>query len=112
MTQPSLLPPPAEPSTPEPARAFDGPAYEPAHDFARLTGQIQRVYDHMKDGHWRTLRELAAATGDPEASVSAQLRHLRKPKFGGYQVDRQSRGDRASGLWEYRLHVPLASAGE
>jgi hypothetical protein len=57
----------------------------------------------MKDGQWRTLEEIAQATGDPQASVSAQLRHLRKNKFGSYIVNKRSRGDREHGLWEYQV---------
>jgi hypothetical protein len=86
---------------------FDGPDYSPEHDQARLTGQILRVYAVMSDGKWRTLRELAAATGDPEASCSAQLRHLRRQKFGAHSIEKRARGDRSRGLWEYRLVVPL-----
>jgi hypothetical protein len=84
---------------------FEGPAYEPKPDKERLTGQLLRVFELMSDGHWRTLREIADHTSDPEASISAQLRHLRKPKFGAHQVERQPRGDRARGLFEYRLLV-------
>jgi len=54
----------------------------------------------MKDGTWRTLAEISETTGDPPASVSAQLRHLRKPRFGGYTVDRRHMG---GGLYQYRL---------
>lgn len=82
---------------------FDGPEYVPAFDKARLTGQILRVYNLMIDGHWRTLDEIAQATRDPHASISAQLRHLRKAKFGSHTVDKRPRGDRSRGLWEYRL---------
>lgn len=85
---------------------FNGPEYQRELDFARLTGQIRRVYDCMKYGEWRTLAEIAAITGDPEASVSAQLRHLRKVKFGAHQVERRARGEREHGLFEYRLLVP------
>ena len=84
---------------------FDGPAYEPAHDQARLSGQIARVWTVMGDRSWRTLNEIASLTGDPPASVSAQLRHLRKERFGGHTIERQARGDRGDGLWEYRLIV-------
>jgi hypothetical protein len=82
---------------------FNGPAYDHERDSQRLTGQIQRVFALMSDGAWRTLREIAEATGDPEASVSAQLRHLRKPRFGSHTVERRRRGVESSGLWEYRL---------
>ena len=84
---------------------FNGPAYDRDLDTQRLTGQIQRVFGLMSDGSWRTLREIAEATGDPEASVSAQLRHLRKPRFGSHTVERRRRGEASSGLWEYRLEV-------
>ena len=93
---------------PTPARRrraahFDGPAYDAVVDEARLTGQLKRIWTLMADGRWRTLSEIAGATGDHEASISAQLRHLRKRRFGAHQVDRRARGNRARGLWEYRL---------
>ncbi len=86
-----------------PEATFNGAGYETLADHKRLTGQIARVYECISIGHWFTLAEIAAATGDPEASVSAQLRHLRKPRFGGYRVDRRRRGGEGSGLWEYKL---------
>jgi hypothetical protein len=82
---------------------FNGPAYSPAFDKKRLTGQLERVYNLMIDGRWRTLDEIAIATGDPHASISAQLRHLRKPRFNAHTVEKRPRGDRSNGLWEYRL---------
>lgn len=82
---------------------FNGPEYDPQHDHARLTGQILRVFSLMRDGVWRTLSEISDRTGDPAASVSAQLRHLRKPRFGSYMVERRARGDRNNGLFEYRV---------
>lgn len=84
---------------------FDGPAYEPEYDHARLTGQLLRVWTLMRDGEWRTLQEIADLTGDPHASISAQLRHLRKRRFGEHTVERRIRGDRVLGLWEYRVLV-------
>lgn len=85
---------------------FDGRGggYVPARDNARLAGQMKRVWDAMSDGRWRTLGEIAAVTGDPEASVSAQLRHLRKERFGGHRVEKRARGDAAGGLFEYRVN--------
>lgn len=82
---------------------FDGPAYEPKHDHARLTGQIEKIFNLMKDGKWRTLGEIEAATHEPAASISAQLRHLRKARFGAHTVDKRRRGEPGRGLWEYRL---------
>jgi DNA-binding Lrp family transcriptional regulator len=68
---------------------------------------MRLVYRLMVDGQWRTLAEIAEATGAPEASVSARLRDLRKRKFGGHVVARRPRGDRALGLFEYQLVKPL-----
>ena len=85
-----------------------GPAFDPALDEARLKDQVLRIYRLMNDSEWRTLGEIATATGDPEASISAQLRHLRKPEFGSFVVDKRRRGLATTGLWEYRL-LPAGS---
>lgn len=82
---------------------FNGPAYQPELDFSRLISQNEKIKSLMLDGVWRTLKQIAAMTGFPEGSVSAQLRHLRKIKFGAYLVERRSCGDRAVGLFEYRI---------
>ena len=82
---------------------FNGPAYDPALDQVRLTGQALRVFRIMSDGKWWTLGEIAQTTGDPEASISAQLRHLRKPRFGGHTVNKRRRGEPGHGWWEYQL---------
>ena len=84
---------------------FNGSNYQPKADDARLRGQIKRIYDVMKDGGWRTLAEIEALTGDPPASISAQLRHLRKPRFGGLEVNKRARGLRENGLFEYQVKV-------
>ncbi len=79
------------------APKFSGPAYDSAKDEKRLTGQIQRIYVLMSDKRFRTLgeihKEILASTGkhDTEASISAQLRHLRKPAFGSHTINRQRR---------------------
>ncbi len=59
---------------------------------------------------WLTLEELAKLTHYPPASISAQLRHLRKPEFGGYEVEKRQRvsgrvlrGEDFGTVWEYRL---------
>lgn len=82
---------------------FNGSDYEPEFDNERLTGQLKRVYEAMINGQWRTLGEIEAITGDPQASISAQLRHLRKPRFGSHIVNKRPRGDRHNGLFEYQL---------
>ncbi len=82
---------------------FNGPDYDPEFDDERLTKQLDRIFNLMKDGTWRTLSEISEITGDPPASVSAQLRHLRKERFGSHTVLKRNRGDREHGLFEYRL---------
>ena len=58
---------------------------------------------------WLTLRELSQLTQFGEASISAQLRHLRKPKYGSYVVEKRVRRDAIvrdaehGAIWEYRL---------
>jgi hypothetical protein len=59
---------------------------------------------------WLTLDELAKLTHYPPASISAQLRHMRKPRFGAYEVVKRSRrvdkAMRAEGfgtVWEYSV---------
>lgn len=60
-------------------------------------------------GSWLTLRELSQLTQYGEASISAQLRHLRKPKYGSYVVEKRVRRDlvvrdvERGAIWEYRL---------
>jgi hypothetical protein len=85
---------------------FDGPVYDPATDKNRLSHQLGRVFQCMRDGQWRTLEEIHIATADPVASISAQLRHLRKRRFASYLVEKRHRGDPVHGLYEYRLLPP------
>ena len=83
-----------------PKPRFDGESYLPFRDDPRLTDQLKRVWAALESRSWLTLREIAGLTGDPEASISAQLRHLRKARFGAHTVDKRYLGD---GLFEYRL---------
>ena len=82
---------------------FDGVTYNHKFDYARLNKQAQNVYRLMCDGKWRTLQEISDAVKAPQASVSARLRDLRKPKFGGFLVNRRARGMREKGLFEYQV---------
>lgn len=79
---------------------FDGDTYDHDRDHDRLAVQLGRVRRFMSDGKPHLLRDIARGTGDPEASVSARLRDLRKPKHGGYTIEREY-VDR--GLWSYRM---------
>jgi hypothetical protein len=85
---------------PPPHRAFDGETYEPPRDHVRLRGQMQKVYDLMRDGRWRTIPEITAEVGGTPQSISARLRDFRKSKYGARQVERRSIG---AGLFTYRL---------
>jgi hypothetical protein len=78
---------------------FDGRTYDHARDQQRLSGMLSRVATVMADNQWHTLRALSIATGGSEAAVSARLRDLRKPRFGGHTIERRYV---AHGLWEYR----------
>lgn len=79
---------------------FYGEVYEETRDKSRLSKQLVRVRDAMLDGEWRTFGEISLITSDPEPSISAQLRHLRRPELGGYDVDKRKL---PCGLWEYRV---------
>ena len=95
----------------KPCTGIFWPAYEARHDSARLRTQREVIRDVMlsavecgpEGSGWLTLRELAAITRYGEASISAQLRHLRKPAFGGHVVEKRRRGEPGRGVWEYRL---------
>lgn len=81
---------------------FDGADYVPARDDARLTNQLKRVFSVISNGHWYTLATISELTGDPAASVSAQLRHLRKERFGAHTITKKHVG---GGLYVYRLEL-------
>jgi hypothetical protein len=82
----------------------------------RVAGRSQRevlrdvMLSAAQCGSWLTLRELARLTSYGETSISAQLRHLRKARYGAFVIDKQVRrsADSASppehgAVWEYRL---------
>ena len=62
-----------------------------------------------KYGAWMTLRELGRLTRYGETSISAQLRHLRKAKCGGYVLEKRVRKPEVVSseehfvVWEYLL---------
>lgn len=73
---------------------------------ARLGNQYAAIFQLMSDGGWRSLDQISQAVQRdygvrcPPASVSAQLRHMRKGKFGGHVVDKRHV---AHGLYLYQL---------
>jgi hypothetical protein len=59
---------------------------------------------------WMTLAEMARKTSYPEASISAQLRHLRKAENGAHEVEKRrrkweetTRAGSHEKVWEYRM---------
>jgi hypothetical protein len=88
------------------------------YDARRLRSQREIIRDVMVSAAdcetWLTLGELRALTRYGETSISAQLRHLRKAEYGGYDVVKRHRdGGRLGGrtgadgrgevVWEYRI---------
>ncbi len=87
------------------------------YDARRLRSQRETIRDVMLSaadcGTWLTLGELRALTRYGEASISAQLRHLRKEENGGYDLVKRHRDGacaaraaadgRGDCVWEYRL---------
>lgn len=87
-----------------------GPAYDEAIDGERVATQREVIRDQMLRWNraWFTLSELERRLGYPQASISAQLRHLRKQRFGGYNVEkRRCRFPPNAGTWEYQVREPL-----
>lgn len=80
----------------------DGETFDAKRDGKRLNAQAADVFRLMRDGKWRTLAEIAAATDHPEASVSARLRDFRKASSGGMTVERRYI---SKGLWKYWVLV-------
>lgn len=86
---------------------FQGDTFVPERDGVRLGEQLARVYGLVIDGKWRTLAQISETTGDPEASCSARIRDLRKPRFGlNVYVEREFV---ARGLFKYRV-IPMSQA--
>ena len=63
----------------------------------------------VAESKWRTLEEIEWATGFPPASISAQLRHLRKAPYGGHVLEKRMR--LGTDVYEYRVS-PKGSIAE
>jgi hypothetical protein len=81
---------------------FDGETYDHERDSQRLGGQLEDVFNLVKDGKWRTLKEISQQSGHPESSISARLRDLRKVRFGSHVVEKEYINN---GLYKYRVVV-------
>jgi hypothetical protein len=82
---------------------FKGAGAVTEKDELRLKSQYERIFNLMKDMVWRTLAEIAEATGSPEGSVMRQLNYMADPRFGGHEKDKVRPGPEGSGLWYYRI---------
>lgn len=80
-----------------------GPDYDEKKDKERLSKQRDDILKYMLENGWRTLFEIEDVLKYPQASISAQLRHLRKPQHGSFIVDKRRRGP---GTWEYYVREP------
>ncbi len=79
---------------------FDGVDFQPKRDDARLSNQYIRIWNVMHGAGPQTLSQVSLKTRDPEASISAQLRHMRKARFGGHTIKKVYIGN---GLYTYEL---------
>lgn len=96
------------------------------YDARRLRSQREVIRDVMlaaaQCDTWLTLGELRALTRYGEASISAQLRHLRKLENGGYGVEKRhregvatahlSKDGRGECVWEYRVERVIGGGRE
>ena len=91
-------------------------------DGTQLVAIRELMMRSFAEGVWLSLSEISGATEFGEASISAQLRHLRKADHGRYRVEkrrrrpawataeRKSKGIRDARrvpiVWEYRVQPP------
>ena len=106
----------------EHVRALEAPTSDvfPEEDETQLAAIRELTTRASARGIWLTLAEIAEATEFAEASISAQLRHLRKAHHGGYHVEKRHRCSarglatlrkirdtrRGPVIWEYRVLPP------
>ncbi len=88
---------------------FDGVTYDHERDQQRLIKQSDKIFEFMKSGEWKTLRQISDATGAPEASASAGLRDFRKERFGSHTVHRRYL---TNGLYEYSLELNIRNSND
>ena len=81
---------------------FNGSDYTHSTDGLRLGNQLNKIFELMKDAEFRTLEQISLITNVPTPSVSAQLRHLRKQRFGSHIINKKNFG---GGLFMYQLII-------
>lgn len=87
---------------------FDGHHYDPDLDRKRLTDQMLIIFEtlylsYLEGDTWLTIREINMLMPFefPEPSISAQLRNMRKARFGGLDVRGRYRG--GTRIYEYKF---------
>lgn len=81
---------------------FDGSDIDQNRDGRRLATQYDIIFNIMKDGVWRSVRQLRKMTGFPENSIQSQMRHSRKKRNGSHTVNKKYK---TKGLFIYQLIV-------
>lgn len=77
-----------------------------ADDVPRLNAQCQRVYAALRDLRPHTLADISASCGDPEASVSARIREIRRYLKDGHKGDvLRERVPDGNGLHTYTMRL-------
>lgn len=79
---------------------FDGVTYQDK-DYTRLSGQLLRVFEVMKDGRWYGASQLCELANVSPLSITARIRDLRKDRFGKHAIETKRAND--TGLFLYRL---------
>jgi hypothetical protein len=86
--------------------SFDADCFGYTVDYRELKGQIKAVFDLMKDGEYRTLELIGEEIGKTALrSIGASLRNLRRPRYGGYIVERRGKGKTC----EYAIKMEVGS---
>ena len=87
-------------------------------DQKRLQSQMERIRLYMLGVGWLTLNEIQRELEHlyqgvcfPHASISAQLRNLKKRAGGSHILEKRRRGGKG-GLWEYHLLPPVPQSVE
>ena len=79
-----------------------GREFDEKLDGQRIRRQMDVIREYMLSAHlYLSLAEIERALRYPQASISAQLRHLKKEAYGSHIVTKRRRGE--SGTWEYMV---------
>jgi hypothetical protein len=81
---------------------FGGSTFDHKRDAADFRCQLDRTRGIMLGGGWHTLEYLASEVGCSEATVSARLRDLRKPRYGAYNIEKRVKVG-TKRVYEYRM---------